>query len=593
MFWELKKSFTICCGCVWLSIIPIQGTFAEVHIEELGKFDEYIAEIKEMQELQKFRVLLAANQSHENEHDNEHSQYSNGTGSLDSQKIPHGRLVDSRFPGAESPAKPKDLIDRTGGMPMDVPEVSDLGQTPDRGTLDNQETSRGTSINSRFPGAESPTKPKDLIDRTGGMPMDVPEGFDLGKNPREVGILRRQQLLNRFNPAIGVVFETVLGYTQRRQRFVRGDGPDASGEVGTRLPSGFSSVLRTIELFASADVDPFTRAYLIASGHAEGVDSRGSEEFGKAIFEIEEAAIQTTALPFNLSVRGGRFFADWGYLGRRHAHDLPQIDIPPSLALITGNGNRTDGLELSWLAPTDLYLAFLVGYGFNFGFAGEGPLSNFRTQPIQGNTVYGSARTYYDLTDDHNVELGFSALYTPQSRVAEAEEAGLLAVDENDPIDRHTFNVDFHYRWYPLGRGLRQSLSIHGEVLYDYGQGRRNAIGQTKAQGTWGGYVYTEYRFNKQWRPGFRFDYYQLPSEPALVTNSITGNPGSTVNRNGKRTAAMTFSPYITFYPSEFQRFVIQYNHSRVGNTVAPQNQVLFQWQVVIGSHQHGFTERN
>ncbi|GJL55146.1 MAG: hypothetical protein NPIRA02_22780 [Nitrospirales bacterium] len=425
------------------------------------------------------------------------------------------------------------------------------------------------------------------------MPLNVPESLDVGETPRDVAILRRQQILNRFNPAIGFVVESIAGYTQRRMRFVEGgDGDDAGGEVGTKVPAGFSSALRTIELFAAADIDPFARAYVIASGHAEGINAKGTEEFGKAFFEIEEAAIQTTSLPFNLSIRGGRFFADWGYLGRRHAHDLPQIDIPPSLALFMGNGNRTDGIELSWLAPTDTYLAFTAGWGFNFGLLGEGPLSNLRSQVINGETFFGSVRTYHDLNDDNNVELGFSVVYTPQSRVPEAGELALLAVDETDPIDRHTFNLDFHYRWYPLGRGLRQSFSFHGEIMYDFGQGRRDVFGNTVSQGAWGGYGYAEYRINKRWRPGFRFDYHQLPSEPALVTNPISGNVGSTLNASGNRTDAMTFSPYITFYPSEFQRFILQYNHTKYGNTLDPQNQVLLQWEVVIGSHQHGFTER-
>ena len=433
-----------------------------------------------------------------------------------------GTSLENRYPGAKPSTNPKDLLDRTGGMPMDSPPLLDNGET-----AESENSVHGPSLENRYPGAKSSAKPKDLLDRTGGMPMDVPPVLDIGETPREKGILRRQQILNRFNPALGFVVETIAGYTQRRMRFVDGDGDNAGGEVGTKLPDGFSSALRTIELFAAADVDPFTRAYVIASGHAEAINSRGSEEFGKAVFEIEEAAIQTTALPYNLSVRGGRFFADWGYLGRRHAHDLPQIDIPPSLALYMGNGNRTDGLELSWLAPTDTYLALTAGYGYGFGFVGEGPLSNIRTQVIQGSTVFTSLRTYKDLTDDHNIELGFSFLYTPQSRVPEAGDLALLAVDEDDPVDRHTFDLDFHYRWYPLGRGLRQSLSLHGEILYDFGQGRRSIFGNTKSRGAWGGYVYTEYRLNKQWRPGFRFDWHQLPSEPALVTNPNSGNPGT------------------------------------------------------------------
>ncbi len=456
-----------------------------------------------------------------------------------------------------------------------------------------QKSKSPTVIEERFPGVESKSAPKDMVPRIGGMPMPVPKEMEDPSGAREKAILQRKGVLNRFNPALGLVFETVMGYTQRRQRFFGGDGANAGESVGTRLPASFSSALRTIELFASADVDPFARAYLIASGHAEGINAIGSEEFGKAIFEIEEAAIQSTSLPYNLSVRGGRFFADWGFLGRRHAHDLPQIDVPPSLAQLYGNGNRTDGIEVTWLAPTDFYLQVTGGYGFNFGLPGEGPLAGLRRQVINGSTIYGSVRTYFDLNDDNNIEIGFSTVYTPQSRVPEAEEAAFLAVDETDPIDRHTLNWDLHYRWYPLGRGLRQSLSLHAEILYDFGQGRRDIFGNLGTRGSWGGYTYAEYRFSRKWRPGFRFDYHQLPSEPALVTNPFSGLAGTTVNATGNRTEAMTYSPYVTFYPSEFQRFILQFNHTKYGNTMNDNNQVLFQWEVVIGSHQHGFTERN
>ncbi len=448
-------------------------------------------------------------------------------------------------------------------------------------------------LEERLPGVDSTIQPKDLNPRTGGMPMAVPIELDEPPGLRESAILQQQKLLNRFNPAIGLVVETIFGYTQRRQRFGGVDGADTGGDVGNRLPAGFSSALRTIELFASAEVDPFTRAYLIASGHAEGINSRGTEEFGKAFFEIEEAAIQSTSLPFNLSVRGGRFFSDWGFLGRRHAHDLPQIDVPPSLAQIFGNGNRTDGIEVTWLVPASFYLQVNTGYGFNFGLPGEGPLAGLRRQVIHGSVIFGSIRTYVDLNDDHNIEVGFSGLYTPQSRVPEAMGDALLGVSSDDPIDRHVFNMDFHYRWYPLGRGMRQSFSLHGEIIYDFGQGRRDVFGNTVSSGSWGGYTYLEYRYSKRWRPGVRIDYHQLPSEPALVTNPQTGLAGTTVNSSGNRTDALTFSPYLTFYPSEFQRFTLQYNHSKYGNSLGTNNQVLFQWQVVIGSHQHGFTERD
>src|SRR5207253_2260898 len=84
--------------------------------------------------------------------------------------------------------------------------------------------------------------------------------------------------------------------------------------------------------------------------------------------------------------------------------------------------------------------------------------------------------------------------------------------------------MNFKYRWYPLGYGVRQSLTVAGELLHDVGDAdplnggpRRDVLGNPVRQGAWGGYVYAEYRLSKQWRPGVRFDYFQLQSEPLLV----------------------------------------------------------------------------
>ena len=292
-----------------------------------------------------------------------------------------------------------------------------------------------------------------MLERVGGMPLEVPRELDIGRTPQMRAKLRRQQLLNRFNPALGFVFEPVFSYKNRLQTFNGGGGANARGngddDVGNALPGGFSAALRTIELFAAADVDTYARAYVIATGHGEAVGEAGSEEFLKASFEIEEAAIQTTSLPYNLSIRGGRFFADWGYLGRRHAHDLPQIDPPPSFSILYDR-NRTDGLEFSWLSPTETYLQINAGWGFNFGQLSEDALAQRRQQINHGNTFFGVVRTYKDITDDHNVELGFSWLYGAQVRIPEAETAALLAIDSDTPIDRTTLDIDFHYRWYPL-----------------------------------------------------------------------------------------------------------------------------------------------
>src|SRR5437870_5994682 len=94
---------------------------------------------------------------------------------------------------------------------------------------------------------------------------------------------------SQFNPAIGLIVDTV-------------------GSYGSKTRGDFE--LRAAELGISASVDPFARGYAIITGSNQGG------------FDVEEAAIVTTSLPYNLTAKGGRFFADFGRLSKFHDHDL-------------------------------------------------------------------------------------------------------------------------------------------------------------------------------------------------------------------------------------------------------------------------------
>ena len=366
---------------------------------------------------------------------------------------------------------------------------------------------------------------------------------------------------SQFNPSLTLSIDTIASYKSRSQTFNLGDGSggpqDANSgganAVNNPRPAGADFNLRSAELFISADVDPFARAYAVINASA---DAAGNDE---ATLAVEEAAIITTRLPYNLTVRGGRFFANFGTLAHRHAHDLPFVDRPPSLDVFVGGESQTNGVELSWLAPTPFYLRFTGAVGNKFGGDTIDPVATTASRPIKGLTYMGRLQTYFDITDDHNVEFGTSIAETPNA-------------DDGDPrvptaptgrYERRLVGLDFKYRWYPLGRGLRQSLTVAGELLHDVGEavgggGRRvDIFGNPVRQGAWGGYVYAEYRLSKQWRPGFRFDYFQEVSEPGLVTGTATaatGLFGSTRNETGHRTDNRTWSPYLTWMPSEFQR---------------------------------------
>jgi hypothetical protein len=115
-----------------------------------------------------------------------------------------------------------------------------------------------------------------------------------------------------FNPAIGLVIDTVGSYTR----------------------DGGNFEFRSAELGLSATVDPFARAYAFINGTQDSV-------------EVEEAAIVTTSLPYNFTVKGGRFFADFGRLAHFHDHELPFVNRPIVLDQYVDGESQADGVEVS------------------------------------------------------------------------------------------------------------------------------------------------------------------------------------------------------------------------------------------------------
>ena len=79
-------------------------------------------------------------------------------------------------------------------------------------------------------------------------------------------------------------------------------------------------------------------------------------EDGEAVVEVEEAWVEATALPGGFGAKFGRFYSGIGYLNSKHAHSWDFADQPlPYQAFLAGQV-ADDGVQLRWLAPTDIYL---------------------------------------------------------------------------------------------------------------------------------------------------------------------------------------------------------------------------------------------
>jgi hypothetical protein len=341
---------------------------------------------------------------------------------------------------------------------------------------------------------------------------------------------------------------------------VNADNPAISFVVDTTLSSdtedsGVGFALRSGELFISAPIDPFLRGFTTING---------SSDEG---FDIEEAAVVTTALPGNLTVKGGRFFADVGRMPHWHDEALPFVNRPPSIDRIIGGESGAEGVEVSWLAPIEHYVSVTAGlYNaigaqrredlMDNGFTGKRSFSEL--------TFLVHPSTYFDLTDTLNLELG-----------------GTFATVPHDESQRRLYGVDATLRHQPGTSGLYQGLVFGVEWLWNQERFRDLVLGVDPDTGEDligdqrftrnGGYGYIEAFFNRRYSVGVRGDY----------AEDIQGDPER----------QRTYSAFATWMPSEFHRLRLQYDHENRSSS-ADNDRLTLQWTAFMGSHSHGFSMR-
>ena len=156
---------------------------------------------------------------------------------------------------------------------------------------------------------------------------------------------------NSFNPSIGLVLN---GKSSSFSRKTAGDMAGfAIGEEGERGNEGLS--IDETELNFSTNVDDkFYGSMTAAIVREEGEDK----------IELEEAYVQTlptAGLADGARIKFGRAFWTFGYLNEQHAHADDFADRPLPYRAYLNKAFNDDGIELSYVLPTDQY--FEVGGG--------------------------------------------------------------------------------------------------------------------------------------------------------------------------------------------------------------------------------------
>jgi hypothetical protein len=349
---------------------------------------------------------------------------------------------------------------------------------------------------------------------------------------------------NAFNPAISIVLNgSYSGHTLDPDAYWRSGFP----LVGEGVPSarGFSLGESEISFAANID-DKFFGQLTVAMGGEDGGTEVG----------VEEAFVETTALPNNLSVRAGRFFSNVGYLNSHHAHTDKFFDRPLPYQAFLGNQYGDDGVQLRWVAPTDVFLELggelFRGENFPAGGAANG-----------GNGV----RTLFahvggDISDESSWLAGLSAI----DARADGAEDGFSG-------DTRLLIADATWKWAPGGNVKDGGVTLRGEYFQEDRDGAWIDPEDATRVLPWNGkrdgaYAEAVWRINRRWEAGYRYDW----------LSGLDAGPFGDDFDPVRHTVALTW------LNSEFSLLRLQLSHDRP-NGDDSDDAFTLQYQFNLGAH--------
>jgi len=360
-----------------------------------------------------------------------------------------------------------------------------------------------------------------------------------------------------FNPAISLILGGSYTSTSRDPGDWNIAGfPPSGGEVG---PGERSFNLGESELTFAANIDPYFSGVLTAA-------ITGENEI-----EVEEAFVRTTALPDGFTGKMGRFFSGFGYLNEVHAHAWDFVDQPLVYQAMFGGQSRQDGVQVKWLAPTDLFIEL----GAEAGNGDSYPATRGAGNGLNAAALF--AHVGGDVGDNTSWRAGLSWIDSQAE-----DRAGGIADASGNPLfesftgDAHTWVVDGVIKWAP---SPRRQLKVQGEYLHREESGEiADATGLLLAddylnrQSGW--YLQSVYQFTPRWRMGARYD------------SLDSGTPHYTLAPDGLLSASPDrVSLMLDWNPSEFSRLRAQYDWDDARDDGDTDRILRLQYLYGIGAH--------
>jgi hypothetical protein len=350
-----------------------------------------------------------------------------------------------------------------------------------------------------------------------------------------------------FNPAISLILQGTAARGSRDPEGyqITGFAP-SGGEVGP-APRGFS--LGESELVMSGNIDPYFRGYFVAALTPEDE------------LEVEEAFFQTLALGGGFTVKGGRFLSGIGYQNELHQHAWDFQDAPLPYKAFLGGRLNDDGVQLRWVAPTDLF----VELGTELGRGRAFPATDRNRNGANTWSLFG--RLGGDIGASTAWRAGLSFLRaSPEDR--SFTDVDSLGAEINPSFSGRSrlWIADWVVKW--------SDFKLQGEYF------RRKEAGELTVDVTTGDYASRQsgwylqgvYQFMPRWRAGYRYD--------RLDHGGVTNGVGIlAADHDPTRQTLMA-----DYSPTEFSRFRVQVALDKSTQGVTDR-QLVLQYIHSLGAH--------
>ncbi len=342
-------------------------------------------------------------------------------------------------------------------------------------------------------------------------------------------------------------------------------------EVGDHDPQQRGFNARNIELALDGAVDPYFEGF---ANIVFKLDNDNETEV-----EVEEAFMQTTNLPFNLQLKGGQFFAAFGRLNPVHPHAWDFVDDSLVNGLFLGpDGLRGVGAQLSWTLPTPWYSQLILAAqngrgGTGFSFRNPGDDGIFFGRVTTDREMRGLQDFVWIPRWENSVDLS-------PTQVVLAGVSGAFGSNETGANSRtQIYGADFFYKWKSAhAEGGFPFVKWQTEAMYrrfEAGRGANESFPVAETFHDWGIYSQVLWGFKKGWVAGVRGDYVDI--QDSDFTDDLD------------RQSRWRVSANLTWYPTEFSKLRLQYNHDFLeSNFFLSDRQVdsvFLQFEFILGAH--------